>query len=97
MFRECHQITVQDNRLRWKEHIETVVKGANRILGLINRKFWFGDENVKTTLCKTSFLVRPKPEYASPFWNPHYTPSTCVSNMLDALGLKPLENRKRIF
>ena len=49
-----------DSKLCWKEHFEFVVKGANKILGLIRRNFWFCDKKVKLTLYKT--LVRPKLE-----------------------------------
>lgn len=52
-----------DSKLCWKGHIESLVKGASKILGLIRRNFWFCDEKVKTTLYKT--MVRPKLEYAS--------------------------------
>ena len=59
-----------DSKLCWKEHIKFVVKGANTISGLIRRNFWFCDEKVKLTLDKT--LVRPKLEYATSVWDPHY-------------------------
>ena len=52
-----------DSKLCWKEHIEFVVKSANKILGLIKRNFWFCDESVKLTLYKT--LVRPKLEFTT--------------------------------
>ena len=59
-----------DSKLCWKEHIEFVVKTANKILGLIKRNFWFCDECVKLTLYKT--LVRPKIEFTTSVWDPHY-------------------------
>ena len=59
-----------DSKLCWKEHIEFVVKSANKILGLIKRNFWFCDESVKLTLYKT--LVRPKLEFTTSVWDPHY-------------------------
>lgn len=52
-----------DSKLCWKGHMELLVKGASKILGLIRRNFWFCDEKVKTTLYKT--MVRAKLEYAS--------------------------------
>ena len=52
------------------KHIEFVVEGANKILGLIRRNFWFCDEKVKLTLYET--LVRHKLEYATSVWDPHY-------------------------
>ena len=42
-----------DSKLCWKEHIEFVVGGANKILGLIRRNFWFCDAKVKLTLYET--------------------------------------------
>ena len=40
------------SKLCWKEHIEFVVKSANKILGLIKRNVRFCDESVKLTLYK---------------------------------------------
>ena len=53
-----------------EEHIEFLVEGANRILGLIRRNFWFCDKKVKLTLYET--LVRSKLEYATSVWDLHY-------------------------
>ena len=49
-----------------------------QILGLIKRNFWFCNEEVKCTLYKS--LVRPKLEYASAIWDPHYA---CDVNKLE--------------
>ena len=57
-------------KLCWKEHIEFVVKGVNKILGLIRRNLWFCDQKVKLTLFET--LVRPKLEYATSVWDRYY-------------------------
>ena len=46
-----------DSKLCWKEHIEFVVKGANKILGLIRRNVWFCDEKVKLTLYRPFSLT----------------------------------------
>lgn len=59
-----------DSRLRWKEHISNTTANANKILGLIKRNFWYCTEEVKKTLYTT--IVRPKLEYATAVWDPHY-------------------------
>ena len=40
------------------------------MLGLIERKFWFCTEDGKKILYTP--LVRPKLEYATPAWDPHF-------------------------
>ena len=58
-----------DSKSCWKEHIEFVVNGANKILGLTKRNCLFCDEKVKVTLYKT--LVRPKLQFATSVWDPN--------------------------
>ena len=48
---------------------------TNKIQGLIKRNFWFCDESVKLTLYKT--LVRPKLEFTTSVWDPHYKCDIC--------------------
>ena len=55
---------------RGLEHVQNITSKANRILGLIKRNFWFCTEDVKKSLYTT--LVRPKVEYATPAWDPHF-------------------------
>lgn len=59
-----------DSKLRWKEHIENTTANANKILGLTKRNFWYCTEEVKKTWYRT--IVRPKLEYATAVWDPHY-------------------------
>lgn len=67
-----------DSKLRWNQHIHIITSKAMQILGLIKRNFWFCNEEVKCTLYKS--LVRPKLEYASAIWDPHYA---CDVNKLE--------------
>ena len=62
-------ITV-NSKLKWSEHISSNSSKASRSLGLINRNLWNCHRKVHET-AKTS-IVRPKLEYASVLWDPHY-------------------------
>ena len=60
-----------DKKLRWNHHIHEISSKATKILHLIKRNFWFcGKQTTKDTLYKS--LVRPKLEYASEVWDPHF-------------------------
>ena len=54
----------------WNHHLHELSSKATKTLILIKRNFWFCDEDTKCLLYKT--LVRPKLEYASVVWDPHY-------------------------
>ena len=62
-------VTLQSN-FKWNEHIDNVVKGSNRLIGLLRRNFRKAPASVKQTLYKT--LVRQKLEYAASVWDPYY-------------------------
>ncbi|MES9884076.1 MAG: reverse transcriptase domain-containing protein, partial [Sedimenticola sp.] len=61
---------VMDKNLKFVSHIQTVVKKANRILGVIKRTFKYIDKDVFLNLYKA--LVRPHLEYASNVWSVIY-------------------------
>ena len=57
------------NNLKSSAHCDSVVKKANKMLGLIKRSFTYKDEQTILKLYKA--LVRPHLEYAQQFWSPH--------------------------
>ena len=68
VFEEKDLGIVVDNELTFEEHIETKVKKANSVLGMIRRSFSFLDVLTLVTLF-TSF-VRPHLEYGQAVWSP---------------------------
>ena len=56
-----------DNKLQFDQHIGSIVRKSNIVLGLIKRNFKYMNEDIFVKLYKT--LVRPLVEYASPVWN----------------------------
>ena len=93
-----------------EEHIEFLVEGANRILGLIRRNFWFCDKKVKLTLyetlvCNVSLVhitnviirrVEGQQRASGRFCKSVYHYTSSVSIMLERLGLEPLETRRKL-
>ena len=59
-----------DNELKFQEHINTQVKRANRMLGVVKRSFTFSDNEMFLTLYKS--LIRPNLEYGSNVWSVMY-------------------------
>ena len=59
-----------DTKLRWNRHIHEITLKATKTLNLIKRNFWFCEKSTKDILYKS--LVRPKLEYASEVWDPHF-------------------------
>ena len=59
-----------DNELKIQEHINTQVKRANRMLGVVKRSFTFLDNEMFLTLYKS--LIRPYLEYGSNVWSVMY-------------------------
>ena len=57
-----------DNKLQFDQHIGSIVRKSNIVLGLMKRNFKYMNEDIFVKLYKT--LVRPLVEYASPVWNP---------------------------
>ena len=58
------------NDLKWSQHISSITGKASKVLGMAKRNFWNSPQNVKETVYKS--LVRPKMEYASEAWDPHF-------------------------
>ena len=58
-----------DNELSFSQHIDIVVKKANRVMGLIRRSFRHLDRNIFLKLYKS--LVRPHLEYGVQVWHPY--------------------------
>ena len=58
-----------DNSLRFEHHINTIIKKANQILGIVRKTFNRLD---KDTFCQIfKGLIRPHLEYAAPVWSPN--------------------------
>ena len=62
-------ITV-NSKLKWSEHISSISSKASQSLGLIKRNLWNCPRKVRETAYTS--IVRPKLEYASASWDPHY-------------------------
>ena len=58
-----------DNDLNFKTHINSIVKKANRVMGITRRTFTNLNSEVFLPIFKS--LVRPHLEYAAPVWSPH--------------------------
>ena len=56
--------------LKFDEHIDSIVKKANNVTGLIKRSFSYLDEEMFIKLYKS--LVRPHLEYANVIWHPQF-------------------------
>ena len=61
---------IVDKSLKFHEHVASVVKKANQILGMIKKTYITRDANT-IKLLYTS-LVRPHLEYCNVIWGPHY-------------------------
>ena len=59
-----------DNKLEFKEHINSAVNKANRVMGITRRTF--DHLNHTSFLYIFKALVRPHLEYAAPVWSPHH-------------------------
>ena len=55
--------------LTFEEHINHIVKKANRLTGLMWRSFSYVDKKVFVTLYRS--MIRPHLEYAASIWSPH--------------------------
>ena len=58
------------NDLKFNLHVNTIIKKANQLTGLIKRSFTYLDKNMLTKLYKS--IVRPHLEYANVIWHPMY-------------------------
>lgn len=59
-------ITV-NSKLKWNTHISSISSNASKVLGMVRLNMWNCPKQVRETS-----LVRPKLEYASTAWDPHY-------------------------
>ena len=57
-----------DNKLSFDQHIQSIVKKANSLVGLIRRSFTYLDERAFCTIFKA--IVRPLLEYCNSIWYP---------------------------
>ena len=55
--------------LKWNNHVDNIVRKANKVLGLLRRNLYRAPQKIKETAYKT--LVQPRLEYCSPIWSPH--------------------------
>ena len=58
-----------DEKYEFSKHIKVMVNRANRMLGMIRRRFTFLDQDVFELLYPV--LVRPHLEYCVQVWSPH--------------------------
>ena len=65
----CLGIELELN-MSWSEHITDTANKASSTLGFLHRNLSACSTQVKATAYKT--LVRPKLQYASSVWDPHY-------------------------
>ena len=56
----------------WGQHISEISSKATKTLGFLHRNLAFATTSTKEVAYKT--LVRPKLEYAAPFWSPYSKP-----------------------
>ena len=56
--------------LKFSEHVSNIADKVSKVLGVPRRNFWNCPQNVRKTVYTT--LIRPKLEYASVAWDPHY-------------------------
>ncbi len=62
---------LMNNKMTFEQHIENIVKSANRTSNMILRSFHCKKPDFMMQLFNT--FVRSKLEYASPIWSPHLT------------------------
>ena len=103
-----------NKKLKFSEHVSNTANKASKVLGMAQRNFWNCPQTVRETVYTT--IIRPKLEYASVAWDPHYkkdirtlemvqrkgarfclqnySSQASVTEMLDKLGWKSLEQRR---
>ena len=54
----------------WGQHVSEISSKATKTLGFLHKNLAFAPRSTKEVAYKT--LVRPKLEYAAPFWSPHW-------------------------
>ena len=59
-----------NKNLKFSEHVSNIADKASKVLGVARRNFWNCPQNVRETVYIT--IIRPKLEYASVAWDPHY-------------------------
>jgi ribonuclease P/MRP protein subunit RPP40 len=75
-----------DNQLKFDGHIESQVKKANRLLGLIRRSFHYLDNETFCLLYKS--LVRPHLEYGHVVYYPRYERQVALLEGVQRRGTK---------
>ena len=69
-----------DTELSFEEHINTKVKKANSLVGMIRRAFVYLDKDMFKQLFTS--IIRPHVEYGAPVWNPYSKKlSTLIENV----------------
>ena len=62
-------VELSDN-MKYNQHINTITSKASRVLVFVKRNLKHCPKTVKERAYQS--LVRPKLEYSSPIWNPHF-------------------------
>ena len=74
---------IMDNELKFQDHINTQVKKANRMLGVVKRSFAYIDIDMFLTLYKS--LIRPYLEYGSNVW--------CIIHKKEDVAIENVQRR----
>lgn len=92
--READLGIIMNDSLKFSEQCNSVVKGANSILGLIRRTIKNKSKRIITQLYKT--LVRPKLEYCVQAWRPHLQKDICAIERIQHRATKMIKEIKAL-
>jgi hypothetical protein len=92
--READLGIIMNDSLKFSEQCNSVVKGANSILGLIRRTIKNKSKRIITQLYKT--LVRPKLEYCVQAWRPHLQKDICAIERVQHRATKMIKEIKAL-
>ena len=92
-----------DEKLSFDTHINTVVKKANSLVGLLRRSFVYLDKDSFKQLFVA--IVRPHLEYGAPVWNPYLKKHITLiervqrraTKLIPGLSAKPYKERLKIL
>ena len=83
---------VVDNQLTFAKHVETQVKKANRLVGLIRRSFTYLDSESMKHLFVT--IVRPHLEFGNVAWSPRFNKEIDLIEKVQARATKVIPGMK---
>ena len=83
-----------DTTLKFDLHIESIIKKANSMIGLIKRNFSFIDIFIFLKLYKA--LIRPHLEYGQIIWSPQYKRQSKIIENVQRRATKLIPNLKNL-